>query len=196
VDGLTLETERLRLRPLARGDLDAFTAFMSDPECVRYLLVPEVQPPGRAAELLERWIGLRDGAVGMYAASRREHGAAVGFVGFLPRRLPWGDELEIGWLLLRGQWGRGYATEAARALRDAIPPRRLISLIHPDNAASIRVAAKLGLELERRIELRGNPVSVYASSPDPEEPDVRDEAEQNASGLCVSPFDALGAEAR
>jgi RimJ/RimL family protein N-acetyltransferase len=75
-------------------------------------------------------------------------------------------EVEIGWMLAREHWGRGYATEAALALRDwGIAERRLtrlISLIRPGNDPSIRVAERIGEHYERDVVMRGLPALVYA----------------------------------
>jgi RimJ/RimL family protein N-acetyltransferase len=75
--------------------------------------------------------------------------------------------LEIGWLLARPQWGRGFATEAARAAlaygRDVVGADRVISLIRPENTPSIRVAERLGESYERTIELYGAAACVYAT---------------------------------
>jgi RimJ/RimL family protein N-acetyltransferase len=66
---------------------------------------------------------------------------------------------ELGWRLARGAWGRGLATEAASAARDhafatlALP--ELISIIHPENARSLRLASRLGMVLEGQVH---NPV--------------------------------------
>ncbi|MSR60370.1 MAG: N-acetyltransferase [Planctomycetaceae bacterium] len=68
-------------------------------------------------------------------------------------------ETEIGYRLARPHWGRGYATEAARALRDygfgTLSLARLIALIDPRNAASIRVAEKIGLRYEKDVMPEG-----------------------------------------
>ena len=73
--------------------------------------------------------------------------------------------LEVGWVLGRRYWGRGFATEAARAALhhafSALGARRVISLIHPDNERSIRVAERLGERFDRRVELSGTPHHVY-----------------------------------
>jgi RimJ/RimL family protein N-acetyltransferase len=65
--------------------------------------------------------------------------------------------LEVGWVLGRRWWGHGFATEAARAALDhafcSLDARRVISLIHPENGRSIRVAERLGERYERRVEL-------------------------------------------
>jgi RimJ/RimL family protein N-acetyltransferase len=64
-------------------------------------------------------------------------------------------ELEIGWTLARDAWGRGYATEAALAVRDwvfrELRPPRLISMIFPANRRSQRVAEKIGERFEREV---------------------------------------------
>ena len=113
---------------------------------------------------LERW---EANGFGQYAIERRDDGAFLGRLGLLvgtggtggASTLPEaGDasEVELGWALLRDHWGRGYATEAAAAVRDAtwtdLDPERLVSLIHPDNARSIRVAERLGARFERDVE--------------------------------------------
>jgi hypothetical protein len=77
-------------------------------------------------------------------------------------------EVEIGYRLLPVGWGHGYATEAARAVRDHalrdLGPRRLIALIDPANTRSIRVAERLGMTLEAEVMLPGytHPDRVYA----------------------------------
>ena len=76
------------------------------------------------------------------------------------------EEIEIGYLFLRKSWGQGLATEAARAARDHgfhMPGcERLVSLIDPGNLASRRVAAKVGLTLEREVWKWNKEICVYA----------------------------------
>ena len=74
--------------------------------------------------------------------------------------------LEVGWTLRRRFWGRGYATEAARASLEyaftTLDQPRVISLIAPDNVNSIRVAERLGERPEGEWEVFGPKVIVYA----------------------------------
>jgi ribosomal-protein-alanine N-acetyltransferase len=74
-------------------------------------------------------------------------------------------EREIGFVLGREHWGRGYATEAAAAMRDhafgALGLTRLASPIHPDNEASKRVAAKIGMTYERDATFHGRRVELF-----------------------------------
>jgi RimJ/RimL family protein N-acetyltransferase len=100
---------------------------------------------------------------GLWAAEERSSGVMVGRVGF------WRPEgwpgFEVGWTLRRAYWGRGYATEAARrALQYAFTELKqphVLSLIHPDNAASIRVAQRLGERLLGPTEVMGKQALVY-----------------------------------
>ena len=102
----------------------------------------------------------------MYAATVGDGGETAGFVGFVRRELPWGGEIELGWLLRRRFWGRGYATEAARALRPLVPGR-VISLIRVENGASANVARKLGMTLERELDYYGFATGVWTSAAPP-----------------------------
>jgi RimJ/RimL family protein N-acetyltransferase len=100
---------------------------------------------------------------GLWAVEERSSGALVGRVGF------WNPDgwpgFELGWLLRRSSWGRGYATEAARAVLPLaftqLEQPHVISLIHPENAASIRVARRLGERLLGPTEVMGKPALVY-----------------------------------
>jgi RimJ/RimL family protein N-acetyltransferase len=151
-----LVTERLLLRGLELSDFDAYAAICADPEVRRYL--GDGRPLERPAAwreialLLGHW-GLR--GFGQWAVVERQTGELVGRAGL------WEPEgwpgLEVGWVLGRRWWGRGFATEAARAAMDhafgSLDARRVISLIHPENGRSIRVAERLGERYERRVEL-------------------------------------------
>ena len=78
-------------------------------------------------------------------------------------------ELEVGYHVVPGFQGRGYATEAAAASRDfartVLGATRLIAIIHPDNTPSQRVAEKIGLRPEKRATVHGGREAViYAGS--------------------------------
>lgn len=158
----TVETERLVLRPVRREDLDAWATFLGDPLATRLLHFPEPHSREQAGSLLDRTIARAVGDVAMYAVRVREGGDTAGFVGYAPRALDWGDELELGWLLLRSFHGRGYATEAARALRSLVPGR-VISLIRVENEASQNVARKLHMTLEQEIVFARFRTYVFAN---------------------------------
>ncbi|MFC5907878.1 GNAT family N-acetyltransferase [Streptacidiphilus monticola] len=169
-----LRTARLLLRGLRTEDLDAGLAEMhADPEVMRYIRDGSTQDRTQAAQFLDaRQRDWQEQGFGLFAVESLADGAFVGWVGlavpaFLPEILP---AVEIGWRLRRPCWGRGYATEAARAalafgFTDA-GLDRIVSVRHVDNSASGRVMAKLGLRPERRTTVpgHGRPVEVCAIS--------------------------------
>lgn len=156
-----LQTPRLSLRRWLPGDEAALAAIDADPEVTRYLtpsLPTAADFIGRDTEHWEKH------GFGFLAVELREDprpGRFIGFVGLChPASLP---ELalrpDLRWRLARDSWGRGLATEAAVAVRDDAFGRlgldELISIIHPDNVASRRVATKVGMRIERVIEHSG-----------------------------------------
>ena len=154
-----IETDRLTLRPLSRDDLPAVAAVLGDPEATAGLHTPDPQTdPAVVAKILDRWVEQAE----MYTLIVKATGETAGFVGFVPREMEWGDELELGWLLLKAHWGKGYATEAAKALRP-LKEQRIISLIRTDNKASERVAAKIGSSKERELTYYGHQTGVWVS---------------------------------
>jgi RimJ/RimL family protein N-acetyltransferase len=161
---VALHTDRLHLRMFREDDLDAYAAICADPEVMRYLgdgrTLGRNEAWRQMAMILGHW-QLR--GYGLWAVEERATGALVGRLGFFePEGWP---GFELGWMLRRASWGRGYATEGAeRALAHAFTEmgrQRLISLIRPDNRASIRVAERLGERLEGRTTLFGQEALVY-----------------------------------
>ena len=160
-----IETDRLTLRLLSEDDIDAWADFLGDAEATRLLHTPEpVHDRERVRAGLSRWAAMSEGAVGMYTVIERDTGESIGFVGFIRRELDWGDEIELGWLIRRAFWGRGYATEAARALRPLVPGR-IVSMIRVENESSANVARKLGMSVERELDYYGFSTHVWVSPP-------------------------------
>jgi ribosomal-protein-alanine N-acetyltransferase len=154
-----IETDRLLLQPLSREHLEPWTRFMLDGAARAGLHTPEPAADAeQAAEGLDRFVEVAE----MYALVERETGAVAGFAGFIPRTMDWGDELELGWMLMPSHRGRGYATEAALALRPT-KGDRVISLIREDNPASQAVAQRLGAARERVFEYWGYPTGIWVS---------------------------------
>jgi RimJ/RimL family protein N-acetyltransferase len=159
---MPLETDRLLLRPISEADADAWAEFFADAEARKWLHSPGSDTRPAATAALQRWAAMFDDPVGMYAVVVRETGDVAGWVGFVPRRLDWGDEIELGWMLRRAFHGRGYATEAARALRPLVPGR-VVSMIRVENEPSQNVARKLGMRVERECDYAGFATKVFAS---------------------------------
>lgn len=159
-----LETRRLLLRRWRAEDEAAMAEINRDLEVARYLNRPvdEMAVAAFFGLMVEHW---ENHGFGPWAVESREPGLQGRFVGFAglahvpPFLSAAGTAPELGWRLARAAWGRGLATEAALVARDdafgrlAVP--EIVSIIHPDNERSQRVAAKLGMRLRQRIQ---NPV--------------------------------------
>jgi ribosomal-protein-alanine N-acetyltransferase len=141
-----LQTPRLVLRPITLADWPAIHRYMSDPTVTRWL--PEGRlDEARAQAFAQRNAGRSARAI---AVIERETGEFVGHMVFHPWFGP--ATHEIGWAISSAHQGRGYATEAARALTDfafgALRCHRLVATCQPENVASWRVMEKLGMRRE------------------------------------------------
>ena len=148
-----LRTERLVLRPPELDDAAAiYSNWAADAEVTRYLVW---RPHGAVDEtiafLRRNEAERRAGTVFPWMITERDEGVPVGMID-LRRRAPGEDELDFGYVLARRVWGRGYATEALRAVLAAAfahcGVRRIWAVCDVDNAASARVMEKAGLVRE------------------------------------------------
>lgn len=158
-----LRTDRLAMRPPEEADLDDLLTFHDDP------LVRKMFGATDRAEVAE-WI-----AIARRDWDERGHGRVVlhdlGGGAFLGRSglRYWAElgEVEVGWSLTAAARGRGLATEAGRFWLDwgfrELDLPYFTANIDPDNAASIAVAERLGMEPLREDSLHGGPVIVYAA---------------------------------
>jgi RimJ/RimL family protein N-acetyltransferase len=154
-----VRTDRLDLRRFQRDDLDELAVVFSHPEVWQF-------PYGRAftrheteffLEMqLAEWDEL---ALGCWVARTTEDGRIIGYVGlsvptFLPEILP---AVEVGWRLEPSVWGKGYATEGARAALEqgftTLGLERICSVPQADNPPSARVAERLGMRLVREVAI-------------------------------------------
>ncbi|SBW21570.1 GNAT family N-acetyltransferase [Protofrankia symbiont of Coriaria ruscifolia] len=156
----TVVTDRLILRCWRPEDIGPYTAMAAHPDMSRYTGSPRNREAvwDMEAALTGHWHLC---GFGMWAAEDRSGGEFVGRAGlYQPEGWP---GLEVAWTIRRDLWGRGLATEAGAAVLDfaftRVGANEVISLIHPDNAASIRVAGKLGLADTHRT-FRGD--AIYA----------------------------------
>lgn len=157
------ETERLVLRMFDEADWPAYHAYCADAESTRYTFrraLAEGESWYALANMLGHW-QLR--GYGPYALEEKSSGNVLGTAGlWYPKEWP---EAEIKWALARRYWGRGFASEAARAVQamaqQNVPHLSLISLIHPENAASIALALAVGARFEKEVAFRGGSWRIY-----------------------------------
>ena len=157
-----LTTDRLELRRWRESDLDEHAAMIADPEVNRYVGGPTDR--ASAWRQIALFIGHRE--LRGWTSSvvvERQSGRMVGRAGlWQPEGYP---DPEVGWILKPSVWNQGYATEIGLAVRDyafgTLGLPHLISLIDPDNHASIRVAQKMGASLEGEHDLNGSRHLIY-----------------------------------
>jgi RimJ/RimL family protein N-acetyltransferase len=167
-----LETKRLLLRRLIMADLDDLFALYKDPEIRKYfpegILIFE-----ETKEELEWHMNghPKKPELGLWATIHKETGKFIGRCGLLPWTIEGQDEVEIAYLLDKSFWGQGLATEAAQGILqygfEHLQLSRLICLIDPENIASQRVAERIGMSLEKRVDgIDGDnfPTLIYSIS--------------------------------
>jgi ribosomal-protein-alanine N-acetyltransferase len=162
---LWLETRRLTLRPLCTGDLDEMCLLLGDADAL--VLWGEALDRDGALRWIERNMARYEAdGFGRCAIVLSATGELVGDCGLIRTAVERVPEVELGWIVRRAHWGRGIATEAARAWRDLafmqLRLDRIVSMISEQNDASQRVAHKLGMTVERTAVWDGVPMLMYA----------------------------------
>ncbi len=167
----SITTPRLTLRYFQPDDAEAMLSVYGDPEVMRFGAGVQTIAWVRAwlRDCLDHDYPTR--GFGAYAVVQNAQNRLIGYCGlFSFPDLAGQPEIEIGYRLARASWGKGYATEAARAVRDfafsGLKIKRLIALIDPANLASIGVARKLGMHYEKEVMLPGysHPDHLYVVS--------------------------------
>jgi RimJ/RimL family protein N-acetyltransferase len=173
-----LTTPRLRLQPRTMADLEACVAMDLDPEVRRFIYGDRPPDPDELrAQLRARIAGGWPAQGGIWVVERQDGADFLGWCGLFP--LEDSGLIEIGYRYVRSAWGQGVATEAARAVLDygfrdlCFDP--IVAVTHPNNRASQRVLAKIGLIACGMASHYGQRVSFFrlsragylAAAPDP-----------------------------
>jgi RimJ/RimL family protein N-acetyltransferase len=162
-------TARLTLRHFHMLDAEPMFQVFGDPEVMRF------GDGVQTREWVQHWLNTcleryhLTWGFGPYAVAENQSQNVIGYCGlfFFPD-INGRPEVEIGYRLAQAAWRQGYATEAASAVRDfaffTLGMKRLVALIDPSNAASIRVAKKIGMQYEADVMFEGytHPDHVYA----------------------------------
>ena len=158
-----LETERLVLRHVVAEDADAVAALWADPEVMHFMGGP------RPAERTRKFVReARPEPIALWTTVLRETDAFVGDCGLVEKEVDGRTEVELTCVLNKAFWGRGLATEAARALCryvfETLGRDRVIALVDLENTASARVAQKAGLAYERTtVRPSGKVMALYGA---------------------------------
>jgi len=183
-----IESERLLLRRITRDDYDFFARLHATPEVRRYIGNGQPQGAEESRAWIERVAMYQRVNFGFLAVVRKSDGRLIGRCGLselvveakaapgtIPRgwfqraQAPAGVELldtpDLGYTFDPASWGHGYATEAARCVFDYARANldwpRIVSVIHPDNVRSLRVAERSGLRREGQVEINEQVMEQY-----------------------------------
>ena len=162
---MILETSRLTLAPWRMDDWIEFRPIATDPDVMRFITGGTPWTDDQIQAFVKRQMELfAEKTFCRWKLSSKDSTEIIGFCGVGL----WHDAPEIGWWLRKRDWGRGLATEAARAaLQDVFQRtelRRIISIVRPANTASIRVMEKLGLSKETEFVNDGVSLLRYVSA--------------------------------
>ena len=161
-----METNRLILREVNHGDAESLFALFNEPEVMKYFS----NTPRSIEEAYER-IELDLGqytkrGFGFWATVLKDTGKIVGQCGLLAQKVDEFDETEIAYALAKEYRGQGFATEAAKAIKNygfnKLNFNRLISIIDPDNISSQKVALRTGLAFEKTTTWMNKQVNIYS----------------------------------
>ena len=158
-----IETERLMLRQFREDDWKGLHHYYSSADATKFTVGRELTEGDTWRTMCSMVGHWQIRGYGSYALEEKSSGTVLGTVGFwYPNDWP---SPEIKWALAPSHWGKGYASEAARAVQNIghshIPDISLISLINADNIASIRLALAIGATFEKEVLFRGENWHIY-----------------------------------
>jgi RimJ/RimL family protein N-acetyltransferase len=166
ISAVNLQSERLAFRPFIETDFDALAGLDGDPDVVRFLGHGRVKEPTETRTNLNKILTdyTRYG-LGLYATTLKDTGDFVGRTGLIPWQLDGELVWEVGYSLAKQHWGKGLATEAAAFWKaygfSKLGVGSLVSLIHPENQASMHVASKIGMRRWKDVTINGLELAVF-----------------------------------
>lgn len=152
-----IETERLRLRRLTIDDAEFILELLNDPSFIRNIGDKRVRTEADARLYISS--GPRASyerfGFGLDLVELKESGLPIGICGLLKRESL--EDVEVGFAFLPKFWSKGYALESAAAVKkygiEMLKLKRIVAIVNPDNAGSIRLLEKLGMKYERMFRL-------------------------------------------
>ncbi len=162
-----IETERLIIRDMREEDIEDFFEIFSDPVAMKYFGIVFDWPR------MEAWVQSnldhqKKHGFSLMTVILKENGEIIGDCGLETTDIDGRPIVGIGFDFKRKYWNRGYATEAALAVMNFGFKRfgfdSLSAWIDPDNAASLRVAEKIGMKPEKSVLRGGKPYALYSIS--------------------------------
>ena len=159
-----LETERLLLQHLSTQDAEFILELLNDPAFIRNIGDRGVRTiDGANSYILNGPLASYDkNGFGLYLVKLKETDESIGMCGLIRRDTL--EDVDIGYAFLPKFWSKGYAVEAARAVKEyaknAIGLNRIVAIVDPENEGSIRILEKIGLQFEKMVKLSEDDIEL------------------------------------
>ena len=160
----TFHTERLILRPMTERDADFILELLNEPSFIRNIGDRKVRTlEGAKAYITNGPVAsYAKNGFGLYLVQLRQSGESMGMCGLIQRNTL--KDVDIGYAFLPKFWSKGYAFEAAQAMKqyaqDELGLKRLVAVVDPENLPSIRLLEKLGMRYERIVRLSADDIEL------------------------------------
>jgi RimJ/RimL family protein N-acetyltransferase len=158
-----METERLILREFTFEDAAFIFELVNEPSFIKNIGDRGVRSLEDAEHYIETGptASYARNGFGLYLVQLKESDASIGMCGLIKR--PTLDDVDIGYAFLPKFWSKGYAVEAALAVREqarSLGLKRLVAITNPDNEGSIRVLERIGMTYEKMVRLSADDIEL------------------------------------
>ena len=159
-----LETDRLHLRQLSSEDAGFILELLNEPSFIRNIGDRGVRTmEGANSYILNGPVAsYAKNGFGLYLVKLKETAESIGMCGLIKRDTL--EDVDIGYAYLPRFWSKGYAVEAAQAVKEyaknVVGLNRLVAIVDPENAGSMRVLEKIGLQFERMVRLAEDDIEL------------------------------------
>lgn len=171
---IIINTERLSLREFHRHDADFILELVNEPSFLQNIGDRGVRTLSDAERYLENGpiSSYERNGFGLLAVTLTDSGQPIGMCGLIKRESL--DDVDIGYAFLPRFWSKGYALEAAQAVmkyaREKVGLKRVVAIVDPANASSIRLLEKIGMTFESMVKLSEDDIELKLYSADIQSP--------------------------
>ncbi|HLA08647.1 MAG TPA: GNAT family N-acetyltransferase [Anaerolineales bacterium] len=161
---IVLETERLTLRQFTTDDAGFVLALVNEPSFLQNIGDRGVRTIANALKYIETGpiASYARSGFGLFHVALKESGESIGMCGLIKREAL--DDVDIGYAFLPGYWSMGYAVESARGVKEyakgVVGLKRIVAIVDPANAGSIRLLEKIGFAFERMVRLSADDIEL------------------------------------
>jgi RimJ/RimL family protein N-acetyltransferase len=159
-----IETERLRLRQFTVDDAEFILALVNEPSFIQNIGDRGVRTVLDAVKYLETGSisSYARNGFGLWCVMLKKSGESIGMCGLIKRDAL--DDVDIGYAYLPKYWAKGYAVEAALEVKEfaraVVKRNRIVAIVDPANAGSIRLLEKIGMKFERMVNLSADGIEL------------------------------------